>query len=233
MKNNLILIFSLVAAILFWGIILFYQKKSQYLLQELSSQGLISDKVSFATQAAAIDTHTLILYHVNHSNYPTFKAQRLLIRNDANTFLFEAKNIQGNLLTYLKTKYPENFDQSLFDYHLQTDLLQKFPLTLAVLDMDNVQADMSFRAERTAPNQIYIQLIFLQNGWTKLRLSAKLTPSQPEASLWQNLSDKTLLFHLDFIDDAWKKRFDTYAQSKGDAFLIDETRYPLTLTKMK
>ena len=171
----------------------------------------------------------LVFYHAQHPLFPDFTIQRMKVRDNFHQFDLELRGINGFVLPHLRRQV--DFEEKLWNYEPQKDLLNNLMMTLGLMGYDRISFDLSFNAKLNAPNQLFAQLNVVIDGKPKMRFVTKVTPPLEHQTLWTNLKHQPIKMQLDYIDPEWKDKLDHYTQSKKTEFLTEQTLYPLVLSK--
>lgn len=229
MKIKILYSLFISVIILYFGWMLCAHDQARVLRARLTANGVLSTDLSFKNSTANLSGQALVLYDLEHPNYPTLKIKRGHFQNNSALFTISLRGIQGNLFEYLRQTQLHSFKKQLDSYNPATDLLTHPFITLAILGAYNLDLDITLEGIKTAPNQITFDLIIYQANQQKIHFFTKLTPKQANASLFDNLKAQKLSMQLKQICPEWKQKLDDYSLSKNKPFITEDGYYEFSL----
>ena len=225
MKIKSSYIWFLCLIIVLLGICLFRHSRFQTLEKDIKLSGLLPEDVKIKEKALSLTAQSLIFYHVTSEEYPALYVRRIQIQNDYSIFKLSLQGIRGSLIQYYQETEPYAFKHTLDKYTPAKDLLSQAPITLSILGETDLDLDVSLNAALTAPNQITVVLNINKGYQKKARFISKFTPSKQSKSILQELKDKKLTFHADYLCADWKTKLDDYCLSKNIPFFTENAEY--------
>lgn len=229
MKNKTIFLILCGTSLMIISLLFCNHHTKNKLIQQYHQEALITEAISYHTASANALGTSIILYNVQHKNYPHITIHRLQLENTKTSYKLYLQGIQGSAIQSLQTVFSPDFQKQLAQYTPSKDLLNHPILSWAILGQDKIEADIFLNAKRTAPNQISVKLIVHNKGKTLMSFSSQFTPHYPNETLLKNLQEHALQFTLDDIDKTFKKTLDDYTLSKELPFLTDNSLIPLNL----
>lgn len=206
---------------------LYAHDRAQTLNAQLTASGLLPSDLTAQKRSANLNGSALVLYDIEHPDYPQLKIKRGQFQNNSTHLVFLLKGIHGNLFEYLQQTQLHSFKKQLDQYNPSSDLITSPFITLAVLGETDLNLDLSIEGIKTAPNQITIDLIVWQNNQQKIHFSAKLTPKYTNASLFDNLRAQKISMQLEQICPEWKQKLDDYSLSKNKPFVTENSHHDI------
>ena len=94
MKIKSLYILFIIAIITFTGWMLYAHDRAQTLNTQLTASGLLPSNISFHSQSANLSGNTLILYDIEHSDYPSLKVKRGQFQSNSGYLNFMIKVLQ-------------------------------------------------------------------------------------------------------------------------------------------
>ena len=225
MKIKLIYLLFVCSIGLFVIWVLATHDQAKSLKEHLTATGLLPNSITTRSIASNLSGKSLIMYHIEHPDYPHLKVHRGQFQNNNDFLTLSLKGINGSLYEYLHQTQTHSFQKTLSIYNPATDLLKSPFITLAILGESTLNLDLSIISTKTAPNQITMDLIIYKNNQVQMHFSTKLTPKQPNASLFDNLKAQPLSLQLMHISPEWKQKLDNYSLSKNSPFVTENTSY--------
>lgn len=229
MKNKTIFLILCGTSLLTISLLSCNHHTKNKLMQQYHQEGLITEAISYQNATTNALGTSIILYNVQHKNYPHITIHRLQLENTKTSYKLYLQGIQGSAIQSLQTVFPPDFQKQLAQYTPSKDLLNHPILSWAILGQDKMEADIFLNAKRTAPNQISVKLIIQNKGKTIMSLSSQFTPHYPNETLLKNLQAHALQFSLDDIDTTLKQTLDDYTLSKEIPFLTETNPILLNL----
>lgn len=233
MKIKILYISLIAGVIAFTSWMLYAYDRAQTLSAQLTASGLLPSDLSSKSQSANLNGKILILYDIEHPNYPMLKVKRGHFQNNSTYLTFSLKGLQGNLFHYMQQTQTHSLKKQLDYYNPATDLLTAPFITLAILGESKLNLDIVVTGHKTAPNQITLNLIVYKDNKQKILFTTKLTPKYPHASLFDNLRAQKLALQLQQICPEWKQKLDDYSLSKNKPFAQEGNSYEFSFSEMK